>query len=194
MKFLKAFLFFIFVALIVLLLLFGCKRDKKTPDAATVDDDDSIENLDDDDDDDEFVDDEEIIRQAEEVGGTGDIKVTLLWDFPADLDLHVLQPNGNEIYYSNRRDPSTGGQLDTDNTHGGRGSAENIYWQNPPHGDYLVSVVYYSEKNNVHGGDFSVILFSGETVIEGPVRKHINAAGQTVNIWRFHYPFEGRRR
>lgn len=45
--------------------------------------------------------------------GTGDVQVTLSWNADSDVDLHVVDPSGEEIYWSNRRSAS-GGQLDLD--------------------------------------------------------------------------------
>lgn len=102
---------------------------------------------------------ENAVEHAEAIGHDGKLKITLLWDFPGDLDLHVKEPNGTEIFYRNKKDSATGGQLDVDNTAGGNGSAENIYWENPPKGEYVVSVVYYKMKrNNVNGGSCHVIV------------------------------------
>lgn len=102
---------------------------------------------------------ENAVEHAEAIGHDGKLKITLLWDFPGDLDLHVKEPNGTEIFYRNKKDSASGGQLDVDNTAGGNGSAENIYWENPPKGEYVVSVVYYKMKqNNVNGGLCHVIV------------------------------------
>ena len=45
-----------------------------------------------------------IVQQAEEVGQSGALKITLLWDFQGDIDLHVKQPNGTTIYYEKKKD------------------------------------------------------------------------------------------
>lgn len=37
------------------------------------------------------------------------IRVTLLWDNCNDLDLHVVEPNGNEISYYNDNSKFSGG-------------------------------------------------------------------------------------
>ncbi len=97
--------------------------------------------------------DEELARRADETGGTGDLKVTLLWDFDGDIDLHVVQPNLNEIDYRRKADSSTGGSLDIDNMAGGVGAAENIYWENPPQGVYKVSLVYYQASRDSKRAD-----------------------------------------
>lgn len=103
--------------------------------------------------------DEEEVRRAERVGHRGALKVTLLWDFQADIDLHVLQPNGRVIFFQSKRDPSTGGELDVDNTDGGPGSAENIYWENPPKGEYYVKLNYYNYSSaRMESGPCKVII------------------------------------
>ncbi|MBR3454168.1 MAG: hypothetical protein IKH26_02475 [Bacteroidaceae bacterium] len=88
------------------------------------------------------------VREAEQTGQSGNLKVTLRWDFAADIDLHVMQPNGKEIYYKYHKDNSTGGKLDVDNRSGGTGAAENIFWANPPQGQYLVSLVYFKANKS----------------------------------------------
>jgi hypothetical protein len=77
--------------------------------------------------------------------GTGDVQVTLNWpETGIDLDLHVIEPSGEEIYFA-ADTSSSGGQLDSDNLDGG-GVPENIFWGpgGAPSGEYQVAVVYYS--------------------------------------------------
>lgn len=84
--------------------------------------------------------------------GTGDVQVTLLWNAGDDLDLHVIDPTGFELYFSTARAPGTspsGGQLDQDDTAGcGTPPAthvENIFWPEggAPTGGYEVFVRNY---------------------------------------------------
>jgi hypothetical protein len=94
--------------------------------------------------------------------GGGDVQVTLNWpQTGVDLDLHVIDPNGDEIYYSNPTSPS-GGALDWDNQNGG-GTPENIFWSSgaAPKGTYTVSIVYYAGEQPA---DWSV-----RTVVHGQV-------------------------
>lgn len=80
--------------------------------------------------------------------GSGDVQVTLLWAHDSDMDLHVIDPEGAEIYYSARTSAS-GGQLDVDDipsdgdmsTH-----VENIFWppDGAPPGTYSAFVRNYS--------------------------------------------------
>jgi hypothetical protein len=74
--------------------------------------------------------------------GSGFLQVSFTWDTnDTDLDLHVTDPAGEEIYYSNTCSLS-GGYLDRDHTDGF--GPENIIWDaNAPDGEYRVSIVYY---------------------------------------------------
>jgi uncharacterized protein YfaP (DUF2135 family) len=80
--------------------------------------------------------------------GTGDVQVTLAWDVDSDVDLHVVGPDGEEIYYGNRRSDS-GGELDLDSNAGCDIDGvrnENITWPvgQAPRGVYTVRVEYWS--------------------------------------------------
>jgi hypothetical protein len=82
----------------------------------------------------------------------GDPQFTLIWDTDADLDLHVIEPGGKEIYWEEPKG-NHGGELDVDNTKGY--GPENIYWlrddpdsggkvKGPgPPGEYKWFVVYW---------------------------------------------------
>jgi hypothetical protein len=81
--------------------------------------------------------------------GTGDVQINITWDSRADLDLHVVDPSGAEIYWADKTS-TTGGQLDLD-SNAGCGSdgprAENVFWASglvPPPGTYQVRVDYWS--------------------------------------------------
>lgn len=93
-----------------------------------------------------------IIRKARTIGQQGDVTITLLWDFYSDIDLHVKTPVDNqEIFYGNVSSSRARGYLDKDNTTGGRGSAEHVYFTNPPRGRYLVSIKYFSAGRDRSG-------------------------------------------
>ena len=82
----------------------------------------------------------------------GDPQFTLIWDSDADLDLHVIEPGGKEIYWEDPKGKH-GGELDVDNTKGF--GPENVYWlqddprfgdkvKGPgPAGEYKWFVVYW---------------------------------------------------
>jgi hypothetical protein len=86
----------------------------------------------------------EIVRS-----GTGDVKVTLSFDRMHDLDLHVVEPNGEEISFTNDAS-ATGGKLDLDsgsNCMPSAANAENIFWPpgGAPPGEYIVQVQNYEQ-------------------------------------------------
>lgn len=90
----------------------------------------------------------------------GPLVFSLFWDRPSDLDLHVVLPDGTEVFKDNvnswqaqgtEDDPEAflaGGQLDLDSNaqcrKDGRNN-ENISWSvEPPEGLYLVRVATFS--------------------------------------------------
>lgn len=131
---------------------------------------------------------EKLRKEASSTGASGDLKVTLLWDFEGDIDVHVLQPNGTEINYMRKADNSTGGSLDVDNKEGGVGSAENIYWNHPAKGTYRITLNYYqpSERSKVadKGDCRVVILRKGESTKS--YRVSMTAVGETKQIATFN--------
>ena len=82
----------------------------------------------------------------------GDPQFTLIWDTEVDLDLHVIEPGGKEIYWEDPKG-KRGGELDVDNTKGF--GPENVYWLSEvegsgervkgagPPGEYKWFVVYW---------------------------------------------------
>lgn len=167
MNYLKAVLYGTYVVLILLLLLTGLRRctQHHEPNLIAVHPPhiDSLPNNV------ERTQLDEVARRAQRIGGSGDLKVTLLWDFYADIDLYVKQPNDHTIYYRSSRDTSTGGYLDVDNTTGGGGAAENIYWaNNPPSGNYSVSLHYYGSGSSGAGGQSGncrvLVFWKGELI------------------------------
>jgi hypothetical protein len=101
--------------------------------------------------------------------GTGDVQITLRWESDADLDLHVVEPSGTEISYSEPGPTETGGQLDVDSNVGceNDGSVENVFWPegDMPLGEYEVSVVGFS-VDGCGGGDYTLTAtVEGEEVL-----------------------------
>lgn len=139
--------------------------------------------------------DEDVIvdRRRDAGGGCGEFCVTLAWESLDDLDLIVLQPNGRSIsvYDTGRRtDSTTGGELDVDANLAGRpltsAPVENITWQKPIVGNYVVTVAFYKPKSNsstpftllITGNDVESKQFIG--LVTSDAKK------QTFNV---SYPF-----
>lgn len=89
---------------------------------------------------------------------SGVLQVGLSWNTTADIDLHVIDPLGEEISFENTSSAS-GGYLDLDDTDGY--GPENIYWtKDIPDGKYTVTLVYYDPE----GGpitDYTVRVING---------------------------------
>jgi hypothetical protein len=101
--------------------------------------------------------------------GTGDVQITLRWGDKADLDLHVIDPNGEEISYSNPSSTS-GGRLDRDAnvdcSEATNSPVENIFWPSgeAPNGSYVVKVVYFNPCGDSDVSDFTVnVLVDGQS-------------------------------
>jgi hypothetical protein len=82
---------------------------------------------------------------------SGNIQVTVAWNSSSDVDLHVYDPSGQEVYYGNRQIPS-GGHLDHDANAAcsvAPPTVENVYWDNPnpPRGTYRAEVRAYDMCN-----------------------------------------------
>jgi hypothetical protein len=78
--------------------------------------------------------------------GTGKVQVSVTWDKESDVDLHLVEPGGDEIYYGN--DVATsGGTLDLDSNAAcdidGVKNENITYTTDPPRGTYTVRVDYY---------------------------------------------------
>ena len=121
--------------------------------------------------------------------GTGDVQVTLSWDADSDVDVHVIDPAGEEIYYGHRRSAS-GGELDLDSNAGCTIDGvrnENITWPTglAPRGSYTVRVDYWSScgvgstnytvRVNVGG---NLQIFSGN--FTGPGDQGGPGSGRTI--------------
>ncbi|MEM7183547.1 MAG: hypothetical protein AAF518_21745 [Spirochaetota bacterium] len=100
--------------------------------------------------------DAEIQQRVEAAGGqykNVDIRASLLWNNRNDLDLHVIPPSGEEIFYSHKQS-ACGGWLDVDMNVSGETTkpVENIRWSRgkAPKGTYKVIVQNYAFHESKH--------------------------------------------
>ena len=98
------------------------------------------------------------------VGSAGGVQVGVTWDTRTDVDLHVQEPSGNEVYYG-ATTSSTGGQLDVDSNPAcsidGKNN-ENIRWSpTAPNGTYIVRVDYWSACSVTGATTFAVVVNNG---------------------------------
>src|SRR5690606_11580969 len=80
------------------------------------------------------------------VVGSGEVQVSVSWDAASDVDLYVVDPAGDEIFWAAPQAPS-GGQLDLDSNAGCEidyVNNENITFAEAPPGTYTVRVNYWN--------------------------------------------------
>ena len=133
---------------------------------------------------------------TESVGGRGSLKITLKWNTTDDLDLHVIDPAGQEIYFSQKERicQNVIGRLDIDANAGTPYTTtpiENIYWEKTaPIGKYRVLVNLYTKRSGNSEIRFTVTVYpeKGESKIF--VNKVIKQK-ETVLITEFNYTDNG---
>ena len=129
-------------------------------------------------------------NRSEPVLGTGDVQVTLRWDAPVDLDLHVTDPAGEEIWYDYRTSNS-GGNLDVDANAGCNSMmanpVENVFWPNggAPTGKYQVSVVYYTNCDYSGPVNYTVTIKQNNQVVN-VLNGTVNDSGETQFVTSFN--------
>ena len=124
---------------------------------------------------------------------SGELQVTVSWDAISDLDLHVVDAHGDEIYYGRTEVPS-GGTLDLESIcedeAAGAIRNEHVAWpeQSPPPGIYVVRVSYWEscgveETNYVVrvGYQGKVSTFSGTFTGDGEGGGR--GAGEVITIF-----------
>jgi hypothetical protein len=124
-----------------------------------------------------------IKEKVKRAGGnvTGKLRVSLSWFNHDDLDLHVFEPNGDHIWYKNKRN-----KLDVDMNAGGpfsREPVENVTWTaNVPDGEYRIEVNQFNKRESTQVG------FVIETESNGKIEhySHERAVGhkETVEVGR----------
>jgi hypothetical protein len=121
---------------------------------------------------------------------TGDVQATLRWEGLNDLDLHVISPNAERIYYAQSRS-TDGGELDVDSNAGCGGNitkhpVENIFWPTggAPRGEFQVLVVYYAHCER----DSDPTSFTVTVKVDGKTetfRGSVSGVGEEVQVYTF---------
>jgi uncharacterized protein YfaP (DUF2135 family) len=126
-------------------------------------------------------------RLRREKAKTGDSHISFAWNNSNDLDLHVIQPNGEEIYFKNKTSISTGAVLDVDmnfNENRSDKPVENVYWPKGKalRGHYQIKVVHYANKGAPDPTSYMVIVELYGKSFE--FRQQISH-GESPHIWEF---------
>jgi len=108
--------------------------------------------------------------RVKQAGGnvTGDLRCSLSWFNPDDLDIHIIEPRGNRISFNIKHNHVTGGRLDVDMNAGGNNNSanpvENITWPskcNMQEGNYQLIVNNYNKRLNDREGFVVEVEFGG---------------------------------
>lgn len=146
--------------------------------------------------------DAEIKQRVQAAGGLYegvDVRASLIWNNRNDLDLHVIPPSGQEIYYAHKKS-SCGGWLDVDMNVRGETTkpVENVRWAKgkAPRGTYKVYVQNYGFKEPKHAPtDFKVeIEINGQVKhFEGTVSPK-GETGSKSNVLVYEFEYDPRER
>lgn len=135
---------------------------------------------------------------AQGAGGTGrdqvtfyasvpptDLQILLTWDTDAtDLDLHVVEPSGEECYHG-KRQTAAGGVLEVDDTDGY--GPEAYLLAQAPLGEYRISVAYYAAGRAAQTeANVEVVLREGrpsERRLQFPIT--LTHEGETLEVGSF---------
>jgi hypothetical protein len=137
--------------------------------------------------------------------GTGVVQVTVTWNTGADLDLHLVEPSGEEIFFdhtagdkdifpSGAPSSASGGELDlTSNLDCADGSRnENIYWSNNAlSGMYTVRLALISPCGAAASDYVVTVRMQGRAplqfkgTIDGPPTGGNQGAGYQVGTFLF---------
>jgi hypothetical protein len=125
-------------------------------------------------------------------GKGGNLRIHLRWDTIDDLDLHVIDPDGNEIYYDNKIALCQGskGELDVD-ANSGTGTTspppeENIFWDKAPTGLYKVRVKLFKKRENIPKIHFTLkVIPANKDQITIPL--YIKEEGDIIDLIFFEY-------
>lgn len=134
-----------------------------------------------------------IKERVKKAGGNvqGDVRASLSWYNYDDLDLHAVEPGGNEIYFRSKTSYTTGGTLDVDMNAGGgstRTPVENIVWANSKkmrEGKYKIFVDNFCKRETTNVGFVVEMEVKGQLynfVYEKPVRGQ-----EKVTVVEFNY-------
>jgi hypothetical protein len=136
-----------------------------------------------------------IKEKVKKAGGKvdGDLRCSLSWFNYDDLDLHMMEPGGNEIYFGSKTSPLSG-SLDVDMNAGSgttRSAVENICYadrRKMKPGIYTLSVHNYRKRESVDVGFEVEIEFDG--VIHAFSHPNAIADSGVALVAEIHYSHE----
>jgi Uncharacterized protein conserved in bacteria (DUF2135) len=130
---------------------------------------------------------------------SGDVQISLYWTSKNDLDLHVICPSKEEIYFAHRHS-KCGGALDVDQNAdpitAKNQAVENVFWPTgkAPRGKYQVYVNFYGNHGNTGQPDYpDPATFTVRVVAQGRMRTFtgsvsLNGDRRKVLVHEFDLP------
>lgn len=110
------------------------------------------------------------------------LKIILMWDTDnTDVDMHVIEPNGEECYYG-YKNTTTGGSLDVDIVDG---YGPEIYTRSTPlKGEYTIRARYYSDNGYPQSMVTVYVVIDEGTEYEKIITREtmLTKTGETVEI------------
>lgn len=123
--------------------------------------------------------DSDIKQRVKAAGGnvSAPLRISLGWFNTDDLDIHVIEPDGNHISFQNKC-----GKLDVDMNVNNlvRDAVENVCWRNPSDGIYQVSVNNYTKRESIDVG-FDIETESNGDIQNYHYRKPLGNS-KTINV------------
>lgn len=137
-----------------------------------------------------------IKQRVAKAGGKvdADVCIRLSWFNTDDLDLHCIEPNGNEIFFNSKRNHNGNGRLDVDMNAGGltltEKPVENIYFSDlrkMQEGTYKVNVHQYKKRNDANVNPGFVVEFESGNIKRTFHRNQAVLMHLNVTVLEFHY-------
>ncbi len=133
-----------------------------------------------------------IKERVKRAGGNVDahMRFSLSWNYYDDLDIHVVEPSGNEIFYGNKRSYGSSGWLDVDMnvSPDTLEPVENIAWSDASRiqkGKYTVFVENFNKRDMGASGFEVQIEIDGQTSLFVYDKPLIDK--QRIIVMRFNY-------
>lgn len=123
------------------------------------------------------------------LGQEGSPRINLQFDGDVDFDLHVIDPDGEEIYFGNSTS-SSGGTLDVDCICCDHGN-ENIYWISgtAPNGNYEYWVKFYGDCSD-QNSNFTITITNNGNVVSTQTG-NLSSVGSESQHWFYTHPSQG---
>ena len=134
--------------------------------------------------------DSSIKERVKQAGGSvsGDLRISLSWFNTDDLDIHLREPDGYKVDYTNKHSPKSYATLDVDMNVNRpvRDAVENITWANRSRikkGKHTILVNNYTSRESVDVGFEIEVEYLGE-VYNFSYAKKVKAKG-TISVFDF---------